>query len=76
MRDERRCGSYKPREDPDEELHHFRRLASMTFLLPDRKEERRLQWLHLRLLLLKLLIRAIARTEKRLADPRDSQRVG
>jgi hypothetical protein len=22
MRDERRCGSYKPREDPDEELHH------------------------------------------------------
>jgi hypothetical protein len=26
MRDERRCGSYKPREDPDEELHHFRRL--------------------------------------------------
>ena len=28
MRSERRWANYKPREDPDEELHHFRRLDS------------------------------------------------
>ena len=35
MKNERRHSNYKPREHPDEELHHFRRLDSHSGLITD-----------------------------------------